>query len=676
MLLNTDHKIITKMLTARLKPYLNKIISKSQMGYVPNRFIGMNLRKLIDMLLYLERKGEQAVLLSVDYYKCFDSIEHSSLVGALKFFNIGDKFIAWIQMLYHDFKYCVINNGRWSRYEEQCRGVHQGSALSGPIFLYVAEILAMNIKKNLKIKGIQIGKETETISQYTDDTNIWSIFEQESINKIVNELEIFYQNTGLCTNYEKSVIYKVGSVRLSTKRLYLSKKFKWSNSKIDILGLIIAIEDTVDMEKMNFNEILEKAISTLKMWSKRKTLLAGKILVINTLVISLFVYKMQVLPTISKELEAKILAMISDYIWNGRKPKIKLKTLMNNVDNGGFGLANIRIRDIALKVEWIRRLHSQEMDPVLTMLAYWHINAMIKCELLWECNFNENDCELFACTSLFWKSVLQAWATVNYHEPSDHSQIANQIIWYNSHIKVENKFLLIPQMYESGIFYLKDLLNKGKFMKVEQLNECYNIKVNMMAYNQLISAIPRTWKMSYILGEDTEYCSLYQELIEKPKWSQVIYQKIIKSKGGKDGTVLKATTVLSRNLKMPILTQEIQKAFRNIKKTTDIAKYRSFQHRLLHNVVYLNNRLVYLGISDTNQCYYCKQAKEEPMHFFWECQKASEIWRGIRMYIIEMYKAEPNLSVKLVMLNTVDDNPYSFINLIVCITKQMLFGNV
>ena len=169
------------MLTNRIKPFLEKVIGPQQTGYVPGRYIGVNIRKLIDLLLFLEREEIQAVLIAVDFEKCFDSIKHDALFEALRYFNVGEYFISWIKTIYNKFEFCVTNNGRSSIYYTHGRGVHQGSALSGPVFLFTAEILALNIKANSKIKGIQTGQATETVAQYADDTNIWSLLDEQSI---------------------------------------------------------------------------------------------------------------------------------------------------------------------------------------------------------------------------------------------------------------------------------------------------------------------------------------------------------------------------------------------------------------------------------------------------------------------------------------------------------------
>ncbi|KAG1311701.1 hypothetical protein G6F62_014380 [Rhizopus arrhizus] len=41
-LINTDAKVFTRLLNARLMPHLNRLISPQQLGFMPGRFIGEN----------------------------------------------------------------------------------------------------------------------------------------------------------------------------------------------------------------------------------------------------------------------------------------------------------------------------------------------------------------------------------------------------------------------------------------------------------------------------------------------------------------------------------------------------------------------------------------------------------------------------------------------------------
>ena len=66
---------MAKTLANRLKTILDLIIGPQQTGYIQGRFIGSNIRKLIDIIQYVENEQIAAVVISVDFEKVFDSVE-------------------------------------------------------------------------------------------------------------------------------------------------------------------------------------------------------------------------------------------------------------------------------------------------------------------------------------------------------------------------------------------------------------------------------------------------------------------------------------------------------------------------------------------------------------------------------------------------------------------------
>ena len=60
---------------------------------------------------------------------------------------------------------------------------------------------------------------------------------------------------------------------------------------------------------------------------------------------------MQTLPTMSVNLEGKINLLIKNFIWNGRKPKIRMDVLQLSKANAGCKLGNLILRDKSLKIE-------------------------------------------------------------------------------------------------------------------------------------------------------------------------------------------------------------------------------------------------------------------------------------------------------------------------------------
>eukprot|EP00967_Tisochrysis_lutea_P073861 scaffold99017_cov33-Tisochrysis_lutea.AAC.1 len=65
-LLQSDYKILAKILTNRLSKVIGKIISENQMGFVPRRLISEATHLLQLTRAYLDETGEPGLLLALD----------------------------------------------------------------------------------------------------------------------------------------------------------------------------------------------------------------------------------------------------------------------------------------------------------------------------------------------------------------------------------------------------------------------------------------------------------------------------------------------------------------------------------------------------------------------------------------------------------------------------------
>ena len=102
--------------------------------------------------------------------------------------------------------------------------------------------------------------------------------------------------------------------------MYDLDTFVWSNEDINVLGVTIAHEDVVNK---NYDNVLGKVKATLNAWYNRGLSLLAKVQVVNTLVASLFVYKMMVLPIIPKQVVKKIDNLIREFLFLCNPPKPK-----------------------------------------------------------------------------------------------------------------------------------------------------------------------------------------------------------------------------------------------------------------------------------------------------------------------------------------------------------------
>ena len=78
-ILNTDYKIIAKVLSNRLKTGLMEIINPDQIGYMQNRYCGENVNLIADVFDYCRCKNVSFIILLADFEKAFDTVKWSVL---------------------------------------------------------------------------------------------------------------------------------------------------------------------------------------------------------------------------------------------------------------------------------------------------------------------------------------------------------------------------------------------------------------------------------------------------------------------------------------------------------------------------------------------------------------------------------------------------------------------
>ena len=168
-LINVDTKIVSKALAKRLEHILPDLIHYNQNAYVKGRSIFDAVRTIDDVLEYTKQSEQSGILVTIDFEKAFDSLDHKFLFKVLHTFNFGPSFIQWIRTFYSNVSSCVINNGFATNYFRVDRGVRQGDPLSPLLFILSLEVMACSIRQNDKIQGIKIKNEEVKLSLFADD---------------------------------------------------------------------------------------------------------------------------------------------------------------------------------------------------------------------------------------------------------------------------------------------------------------------------------------------------------------------------------------------------------------------------------------------------------------------------------------------------------------------------
>ena len=158
-LLNVHTKLLAKILATRLEEVLPAIVSPDQTGFIKNRFLFSNLRRLYN-IIYSSSSSSQhpEVLLLLDAEKVFDRVEWDFLFAVLQRFGFGEKFISWINLLYGLPPASVQTNSFRSEYFPLQRGTRQGCPLSPMLFALAIEPLAIALRSLKGYNGIYRGE--------------------------------------------------------------------------------------------------------------------------------------------------------------------------------------------------------------------------------------------------------------------------------------------------------------------------------------------------------------------------------------------------------------------------------------------------------------------------------------------------------------------------------------
>ena len=208
LLLCSDYKILTKILTDCIVSILSKIIGVEQTGFLSGWQITDNVIFAQLIQEYCKLQHINAILVFLDQEKAYDRVKHSFLAAVLKKMGFPLRFVRWILMLYKDAASQVLVNGHlFPAFSIGC-GVCQGDPLSCLLFICMIEVLSLALKKELP--GLQLpGNTTATHSMYADDTMaiLNGTRELSTLQKI---LDRYRRASGACINFTKSKMLPLG----------------------------------------------------------------------------------------------------------------------------------------------------------------------------------------------------------------------------------------------------------------------------------------------------------------------------------------------------------------------------------------------------------------------------------------------------------------------------------
>ena len=116
-LLNLDYKIASKVIAKRIERFLPRLIHPDQPGFVKGRYIAQNIRLINDDIMEQTKlQNIPGILLLLDFWKAFDTIEWSFIQNTLNLLNFGEGIKRWVSTFYTSPESAVLNNGFSTNY--------------------------------------------------------------------------------------------------------------------------------------------------------------------------------------------------------------------------------------------------------------------------------------------------------------------------------------------------------------------------------------------------------------------------------------------------------------------------------------------------------------------------------------------------------------------------------
>ena len=136
-------------------------------------------------------------------------------------------------------------------------GLFQGNPIASLCFNLVIELLATQLRNNKDIHGLKIKNEELLLAQFADDLGIVLEYNQCTWNQVENEFTVFENISGMVINYEKSLVYRLGSIHKTNAKFYSSKQLHWTDKPFKVLGIMLT-NDPAENYNLNYLPLIGK----------------------------------------------------------------------------------------------------------------------------------------------------------------------------------------------------------------------------------------------------------------------------------------------------------------------------------------------------------------------------------------------------------------------------------
>uniref|UniRef100_A0A3P9IPY3 Reverse transcriptase domain-containing protein n=1 Tax=Oryzias latipes TaxID=8090 RepID=A0A3P9IPY3_ORYLA len=474
-LLCNDYKLLALVYANRIKMVLDKVVNSFQSAFIKGRNIHNNVRLILDMLDYQSMIETESLILFIDYFKAFDSVEHNFLFQTLEHFGFGKKFCSIIKMFYTEiYSYITVNSELTPRINVTC-GIRQGCPISPKIFILCTQLLAYLILNNPNFQGIKVFDFEFRLSQFADDT-VFFLKDKNMVMEALQIISIFSKASGLQLNLQKCELLPLFSC-LEKEMFSIPVKHE-----VKYLGIKL-IRDEKEREEINIMEKLNQMQKSFNHWLIRDLTIFGRNLLSKSEGISKLIYPCQSLYINPKNVK-KINSVIFKFIWRNKTHYIRKSQLIKEYNLGGIKTTDFESMIGTFRIKWLKDFMANP-DSIWFHIPKNIFNKVGGLDFLLRCDFEIS--KLPIKISEFHKQVLFHWKMIFSQNVTPHCAT----LWNNRVITTNRKTIFHQNWFDHKILFVRDILDSnGEILQLRDFKSKYDIECTTKEFQKTCRAIP------------------------------------------------------------------------------------------------------------------------------------------------------------------------------------------
>lgn len=268
----------------------NNLIYANQSGFRRKYSTETALIRILDSILFNLDRNKVTGMVTVDYKKAFDMVDHALLIRKLEVYRLDSQALSWFTSYLSDRKQFVTFKGQCSDVRTVTAGVPQGSILGPLLFVMFINDLHLQIDAQVDL--------------FADDTTLTSSADYTCIDKLSDKLssEVASVNEWAIQNKLPLNSSKTKSMLFTGKRLMSKGSVECSQFQVTLEGThlkqvdnlkLLGLEIDKDLTFDKHIEVLSKKLSKrIAILNKIKSYLprSERILFYNSMIKSIMMY--------------------------------------------------------------------------------------------------------------------------------------------------------------------------------------------------------------------------------------------------------------------------------------------------------------------------------------------------------------------------------------------------